>query len=106
MRWLRGLEHSLLIVGVLALGFYTIAHIDRGVSSKAALETFKGEEASSEEARSSDQSGSAGMVATAPDFGLWSRKRIKDYEDSLALHFAPAIGILRIPRIQLEVPLL
>ena len=46
------------------------------------------------------------LVAAKPDFSLWAEKRISDYEQSLATHFAPTIGILRIPKIHLEVPLL
>jgi sortase A len=37
---------------------------------------------------------------------LWSEHRIKDYEESLVGHVAPAIAILRIPKIHVEVPIL
>jgi sortase A len=37
---------------------------------------------------------------------LWSEQRTKDYQASLAAHFAPAIAILRIPKIRVEVPVL
>jgi sortase A len=48
----------------------------------------------------------SGLVSKTPDFSLWSAKRIQDYEESLASHFSPALAVLRIPRIQLEVPML
>src|SRR5262249_36226437 len=36
----------------------------------------------------------------------WSAKRIQGYEESLASHFPPAMALLRIPKINLEVPLI
>jgi sortase A len=46
-------------------------------------------------------------LATAiPDLSLWSEKRVKEYQESLAEHFPPALGILRIPKISVEVPVL
>jgi sortase A len=44
--------------------------------------------------------------AKEPDFSLWSETRIKDYKESLTAQIAPAIALLRIPKIQLEVPVL
>jgi sortase A len=41
-----------------------------------------------------------------PDFSLWSEKRIQEYQESLAAHFSPALALLRIPKIDLEVPIL
>ena len=38
--------------------------------------------------------------------GLWSPKRIQGYQESLASHFTPAMALLRIPKIHLEVPVL
>lgn len=38
------------------------------------------------------------------DFSLWSEKRIKAFEETLARHFEPPLALLEIPRIRLEVP--
>jgi sortase A len=46
------------------------------------------------------------FVAREPDFSLWSATRIKDYEESLTVQFAPPVALLRIPKIQLEVSVL
>jgi sortase A len=40
------------------------------------------------------------------DFSLWSEKRIAAYQQSLAEQFDPAIAVLRIGKVQLEVPVL
>jgi sortase A len=101
MRWLRQVERVLLIVGVVMLAFYVAARVHSTLLSRAALQSFKAQQTVS-------TVGPQGVVLTtaAPDFSLWSEKRVKDYRESLAAHFAPAIGILRIPRIHVEVPIL
>jgi sortase A len=43
-------------------------------------------------------------VAGNVDFTLWSRKRIKAFQEAFASRFQPPLGVLKIPRIHLEVP--
>jgi len=100
MPWLRKLERLLLIFAVLALAFYVAARIHGTILSNAELQRFKRQLASAGEP---DRVALAGV---APDFSMWSERRIKDYQESLAAHFAPAIAILRIPKIHVEVPVL
>jgi sortase A len=91
MQWLRRLMVAL----------YVTASVHRTVLSSAELRRFK--------ARQLDSAlGPRGAALTSenPDFSLWSERRIKDYEESLVEHFAPAIAILRIPKIHVEVPVL
>src|SRR5258708_36436852 len=45
-------------------------------------------------------------TTATPNFSLWSDQRVKNYQTILAEHFAPAIAVLRIPKIHLEVPVL
>lgn len=99
MGWLRNFERLLLILGLVLLGIYVAARIDSEVLSRAAIGSFKGEHAI-------EQTESWEPVAAKPDFSLWSQKRIDEYEASLSKHFAPAVGILRIPKIGLEAPIL
>jgi sortase A len=40
------------------------------------------------------------------NFGLWSESRMDAYKRSLAEHFSPAVAVLRIANIDLEVPVL
>jgi sortase A len=101
MHWSRKLERLLLITGLLLLGIYVGARIHGTVLSRAELQRFEGQRSAvREEVRS------GGLVVKAPDFSLWSEKRIKDYQESLAAHFSPAIAVLHIPKIHLEVPVL
>lgn len=101
MRWLRHLERLLLVVGVLMLAFYVAARVHRTVLSNAELQRFKSQVRV-------PVAGPHGVSLTtaAPDFSLWSEKRVKEYQESLAVHFSPAIGILRIRKIDVEVPIL
>jgi len=101
MRWLRQLELLLLIAGVLMLGLYVASRVHRAALSNAELQRFKTQQRVS-------VAGPRGvdLSTAAPDFSLWSEKRVKEYQESLASHFSPAIGILRIPKINVEVPVL
>jgi sortase A len=101
MHWSGKLERLLLIFGLVMLGVYVGARIHGTVLSRAEVRRFEGQKSAvrEEEAR-------GGLATKAPDFSLWSEKRIQDYEESLAAHFSPAIAVLRIPKIQLEVPVL
>jgi sortase A len=101
MLWLRQLERLLLIVGVMMLALYVAARAHQTLLSNAELQRFKAQTRVS-------VAGPHGVAlsTTAPDFSLWSEKRVKEYQESLAAHFAPAIGILRIPKINVEVPIL
>jgi sortase A len=101
MRCLPTIERLLFIFGLLMLGIYLGARAHTAVSSRATVETFK-----REQLRSPDQEKTVVLAAAKPDFSLWSPKRIAEYEDSLTTYFTPAIGILRIPKIHVEVPVL
>jgi sortase A len=101
MRWLRQIERLLLVVGVLMLVLYGAARFHRAVFSTAELRTFKAQ------ARV-PVTGPQGVAlsTTTPDFSLWSEKRVRQYQESLGAQFSPAIGILRISKIDVEVPIL
>jgi sortase A len=100
MQWLRKLERVLLILGGLMIALYVAASVHRTVLSSAELGRFKAQRLAS-----AAPQGPSSLPAT-PDFSLWSKQRIKDYQESLAAHFASAIAILRIPKIHVEVPVL
>ena len=100
-RWTRTLEWLLLICGLLMAGVYVGARIHRSVLSRAEVERFKDEVLVHKELTTGPK-----IMGKTPDFGLWSTKRIRAYQESLAAHFAPALALLRIPKIDLEVPIL
>lgn len=102
MRWMLRTERLLVVVAVLLLGLYVAARIHRSVLSRATIRAF--EKQQKPEVGESAKLGD--LVAAEPDFRLWSPQRIKDYQDSIAAYAAPAIAILRIPKVDIEVPVL
>jgi sortase A len=105
MQWLRKFERVLLLVGGLLVALYVAANLYRTVLSSAELRRFRARQPASASPQSPTPPEVAETPAT-PDFRLWSEQRIKGYEESLAEHFAPAIAILRIPKVHIEVPVL
>lgn len=83
------------------VGFYMASRIHQTVLSNAELRRFE-----SQSTRSTPDPHAVALTTATPNFDLWSEQRIKGYQTSLAEHFAPAIAVLRIPKIQLEVPVL
>ena len=81
---LRWLERGLLALGVLALAVFAAAHLDRALSSRAALAEIE----------------EPGPV----DVGAWSAQRVTAYREALGLPHGPPLAALRIPKIALEVP--
>lgn len=101
MRFVPRLERLLVVSGLLMLAVYLGARTYSAMSSRLTVESFKREPSAWLQ-----QKNTLALTAVKPNFTLWSPKRIKHYEDSLRTYFAPPIGILRIPKIQVEVPVL
>ena len=96
---IRRWETALLAVGIVLVGYAAFAYFSGRISSSVALATFHTQAAP-------QQPGSGNVKAALPvDYSLWSEKRIKDYEASLAEHFDRPLAVLRIQKIHLEVPL-
>lgn len=100
MRWGQKIERLLLAAGIVMLGLYGAARIHRAVLANASMQAFE------DQASLHKTTGSDSLASSKPDFSSWSQQRIKGYEESLAKQFSPATGILRIPKIGLEVPIL
>jgi sortase A len=101
MRWLPKFEQVLLIFGLSLLAIYVGGWAREAILSRWAVENFN-----QRELGISARSLKVESIEPVPDFTLWSPKRIQAYRQSLAAYFAPGIGILRIPKIHVEAPLL
>jgi sortase A len=96
------IERVLLFTGLTLLTVWVGARLHGTIGSRAAILGFKAENAA---APSSKTYSSPDPVLGVPvDFHLWSAKRISAYEDSLAKKTDAPLAILRIPKINLEVP--
>jgi len=94
-------ERVVLAIGLALLAIWGGARAHRAIASRAAIEQFQ--------AQNVKDSAVPPVVidpisASAVDFRLWSAKRVEAYEDSLTKKTDMPLGILRIPKIHLEVP--
>jgi sortase A len=95
-------ERLLLVIGLLLLAFWVLARVHESVASRAAVERFLTDEVASPAAIIP---ASAGPVPdSAVDFTLWNPKRVMAYKESLSAKKDLPLALLRIPKINLEVP--
>ena len=99
-RALRWAERTLMVVGISLLGIYAAARIHSLILSRVTVDAFE-----AQRVLHGAKSGRASAVKN-PDFHLWSPTRVREYEKSLSIPMSQAVAILRIPKIQLEVPVL
>ncbi len=97
---IRFLDRALLLVGLTLLAIYGAVRIYSGVSSRAALQKFAAAGSKAGGPGAPDAKSAAGGV----DFSLWSDKRVAAYRKALGLEFEDPVAVIRIPSLQLEVP--
>lgn len=97
-------ESLLLVVGAMLLGFYGVAQLHAEISSRLELWRFQMLQQAAQAGRSNSEWENG--LKEKVDFSLWAEKRIVDYKKSLLRHWDPPLGLLRIPRISLEVVVL
>ncbi len=103
MKALIKIERLLLLAGLLLIAIFIGGHVHRTILSRQELSRFRELQA--------ERSAKAGVdsVASQPlkvDFSLWAEGRIAAYKQSLLQQYASPLGVLRIPKLQLEVPVL
>ncbi len=105
MKLKKYLQRSLLCVGFALLAFYTGAKLHERLLSRAAVQGF--EQVKRETANNNVRlPRGVDPAAPPPDFISWSKQRIRQYEESLNAHLAPALAVIRIARIHVEAPVL
>jgi sortase A len=97
----RDIERVLLAVGLTLCSVFVAVVVYREVGSRMAVRSFQEAATAGRSLPAPDPVLPAG--AAPPDYSLWSTKRIVGYRDSLARQFAPPLGILRIPKLRVEV---
>jgi len=100
---LSGFERLLLILGLLLLAIFATAQIYRAVYSRSVVREFWRNQSGS---IARGNVGPSNRNSDIPDFRLWSENRIKAYQATLVVTVPPALGVLRIPSINLEIPVL
>jgi sortase A len=99
-KWRVNVERFLSLLGIALLALYVAARIHSAVLSRAAVLSF--EALQTQSSLRQEPSSGQGHV----DFSLWSEQRIEAYKQSLAQHFDQPLAVLRVAKIDLEVPVL
>jgi sortase A len=95
----RVAERMLLCAGVVSLGAYGASKLYSEVSASRAVQEFE----QAQDAATPDRT-EPPRVVDGVDVSLWSEKRILAYHESLASKNDAAKGVLRIPKLHIEVP--
>jgi sortase A len=103
MKALSGFERLLLFLGMLLLSVYAAARIYSSLYSHLAVHEFWGSHGS---LTADNPTGASRRNPGIPDFRSWSQKRIEAYRLSLVARVSPPLAVLRIPSVDLEVPVL
>jgi sortase A len=101
-KWRVKVERFLSVLGLALLALYVAARIHGAILSRAGVLSFEASQTQS----SVRQEPSAGHAPFHVDFSLWSEQRIEAYKQSLAQHFDQPLAVLRVAKIELEVPVL
>jgi sortase A len=100
-RALRKLEKPLMIVGLILVAIYALARLHSEISAQLAVRRFEAEQ---RESRLRTQESVQMRTGEKVDFSLWSDKRVQAYVESLVSKDAAPAAVLRIPKLDLEVP--
>jgi sortase A len=97
-------ERIFLAIGLVLLGIWAGARIYGSMASRAAIVRFQANRARVSGADNSALTKDAYLADSAVDFTLWNPKRVVAYKDSLSAKTDLPLAVLRIPKINLEVP--
>jgi sortase A len=103
MRLVGRIQRLLLILGLLLIGIYVAAYIHMKIISRAELRRFENQRTETHVDTAETLLPESGFKF---GFSLWSKKRIVEFEDSLARRLARPVAVLRISKVHLEVPVL
>lgn len=92
-KWLR-------LTGALLIGIFVGTMFQRAIVSRVALRKFE----SARVARSMSSDSRSFLSRNKVDLSLWSKKRVQAYTESLTSRFDPPLGVLKIPKLGLVVP--
>ncbi len=102
--WLWRLQVAAAVAGLVLVGFWLAARVHAAVQSRrdlARFEAARGAAVTVAPIRAVD-----GAPAKAVDTSLWSDERIAGYQESLFHDFDVPMAVVRIPAVDIEVPVL
>src|SRR6266436_381442 len=97
-------ERIFLAIGLTLLALWTGARFHGIMASRTAIQRFQANVAAAPRTGSSAPAWDGAVADSAVDFTLWNPKRVIAYNESLSRKTDLPLAILRIPKINLEVP--
>ena len=105
--WSSAIERTLLIVGVILIGIYLAARIHGIITFRAAMRSLEADNTPpTTNAAEIENASLPADSSAAADQSLWSEDRIKAYQRSTIKRSGTPLAVLRIPKLELEVPVL
>jgi sortase A len=108
-RWMRRAERTAFVVGGLLVAVWAGFRTVGSTLERRDLEGFKRQQGEANVRVGASRGQEMKLLPTAfrpVDQSQWAEERIRAYQDTLSHGSAPVLGVLRIPRIGLEVPVL
>ena len=102
VRGFSRIERVLLFCGMLLISVYIASRLYGAVYSRSNLQSFWASQAAAQTAGETNSRSQSNQ----PDFRLWSEKRIQKYQASLLAKVPPPLGVMEIPSLGLQVPIL
>jgi len=101
---IRKSERIFLVIGLTLVAIWAGARIYGSMASRAAINLFQANTAPVQVTDTSARLNDGSLADFAVDFTLWNPKRVIAYKESLSAKTDLPLAILRIPNINLEVP--
>ena len=99
----RFAERLLLTAGLTLLAVVAAAFVYRSVSSRSAVKEF--EKSQSEWTQHKPPAAALAFSDRDVDVSLWSPKRVREYKESLLIKKDAPMGVLRLDRLRIQVPI-
>jgi len=97
-------ERIFLVIGLTLLAIWAGARIYGSLASRASINLFRANTAAMSGTDNTARLKDGPLAEPAVDFTLWNPKRVVAYKESLSAKTDLPLAILRIPKINLEVP--
>ena len=101
---IRKVERVFLAIGIALLAIWAGARIYGSMASRAAINLFRSSTSQAQLAGDTARFKGDSLADSGVDFTLWNPKRVVAYKESLSTKTDLPLAILRIPKINLEVP--
>ena len=102
--WLRVVQIVSMVLGIILLGWYLVARGHSFFASRAAIERFEQVRSAPIEVIRHSSATAASPSALPVNTTLWAKGRVEEFQQTLLANMDTPLAILRIPRLDIEVP--